>query len=276
MAYAPQFWLLGDPVAHSLSPIFQNAALRHLALPHLYATRHTPPEDLAAAIDAIRNGEALGANVTLPHKRAVVGLLDRVDAVARRAGAVNTIVREDGGLAGYNTDVSGLARALREWWIGPLPRQVQVLGAGGAARGAVLALESLGVREVWVSNRTQSTATALVDDLDTSIRLRVGRHVCDLVIHTTSLGVGAAAGSPDHAAAAGNWRDVDFGGDAYDACYGRAGPTPFLLAAERAGADRRLDGLSMLVHQGADALALWTGRQPPRQVMLRALQCQQA
>lgn len=268
---APPIWLLGDPVNHSLSPRFQNAALRHLGLPNTYRTRHTPASELADAVDAIRRGVAMGANVTLPHKRAVGAHLDGLATLATRAGAVNTIVAEGERLTGHNTDVTGLLRALSRWFVEGSPRTALLLGAGGAARGALLALERLGVEEVWIANRTSDAARALARELDTDMALHVGRARCDLVIHTTSLGVGTVPDTAEHHKAAEVWSDTPWAPWVYDVCYSAEGPTPFLAAAHAAGVTHRLDGLTMLVHQGADSLELWTGQPAPRELMLDAV-----
>lgn len=272
---APEYWLLGDPVAHSLSPRFQNAALRASGLAATYRTRHTTGPGLGSAVAEIRAGRAAGANVTLPHKRAVRDWLDSVDPLAAAAGAVNTIVRDTADptapkLRGYNTDVTGLERALRDW-LGGTPASVLLLGAGGAARGALLALDRLGVSRVVVHNRTRSAAAQLTR-IRTGCAVEVGLTPCDLVIHATSLGVGATAGSAEFEAAARVWADLPWGTAAYDLSYRSTGQTPFLAAAAARGVRQLEGGLGMLVHQGADAFELWTGKTAPRDIMFAALQ----
>src|SRR5262249_39247893 len=135
--------IIGDPVAHSFSPRFQQAAFDALHIAARYELWHTPADRLVEGVQSLREEDCLGANVTIPHKQAVLPLLDKVDTLAARIGAVNTIVHRDGCLYGYNTDAPGLMRALHEHGVGGLRGDGQVslkgytailLGAGGAAR----------------------------------------------------------------------------------------------------------------------------------------------
>jgi shikimate dehydrogenase len=144
-----QVWLIGRPVAHSLSPAMHNAAFAKLGLPHLYETKETADDELAATLDRMRRDDAvLGANVTIPHKESVLRLLDQVDDEARRIGAVNTIVSRGARLVGYNTDKYGFEKALetqprRVPWRQGFPfadDRILILGAGGAARACALSL----------------------------------------------------------------------------------------------------------------------------------------
>ena len=127
--------VIGHPLKRSLSPAFQQAAFDHLGLDVRYEAWPTPPERLAETVAGLRGPDRLGANVTIPHKEAVVPLLDDVDELSRRVGAVNTIVNRDGRLFGHNTDVAGFLRVLREdGGLDPAGARVLVAGAGGAAR----------------------------------------------------------------------------------------------------------------------------------------------
>ena len=145
--------LIGDPVAHSLSPAIQQPALDVLGLPARYELWPTPAAELPARIAMLRAPNILGANVTVPHKLAVMDLTDDVSPLARRAGAVNTITNRRGRLIGDNTDVHGFAAALSEFCPNPAGRSALILGAGGAARAVVLALERLGVDAIAIANR---------------------------------------------------------------------------------------------------------------------------
>src|SRR3989440_5885464 len=143
-----QVWLIGRPVAHSLSPSMHNAAFAKLGLPHRYEAKETADDQLAATLDRLRRDDILGANVTIPHKESVLRLLDEIDDEARRIGAVNTIVSRGARLIGYNTDKHGFEKALetqarRVPWHGDFPfadDTICVLGAGGAARACALSL----------------------------------------------------------------------------------------------------------------------------------------
>src|SRR5919197_1924619 len=137
-----QVWLIGHPVAHSLSPAMHNAAFAKLGLPHRYEAKDVSADQLAAALDRMRRDDVLGANVTIPHKEAVLRLVDEVSDEARQIGAGNTIARRAGRLAADNTDGYGFRRALEGVPIGS--RRALVLGAGGAARARPLQLLPMG------------------------------------------------------------------------------------------------------------------------------------
>lgn len=266
--------LLGHPVAHSISPRFQQAALDALGIDARYEAWDVPPADLPIALERLRSAELLGANVTVPHKEAVFRLVDRLDALAERVGAVNTIVRRDGQLHATNTDVAGILAALEDV---PLRgASVLLLGAGGAARAVVVAMHRAGVARLTIANRTLERVRAL-EPLTPGIEVRVcpldpadgalreAMAGAGLVIQSTSVGMlhgPDEAGSPVPA----DWFQA--GQVAFDLVYNPE-RTPFLRAAEAAGA-RPLGGLAMLVHQGAEAFRLWTGAEPPLEVMFDA------
>jgi shikimate dehydrogenase len=262
--------LLGNPVGHSLSPAMHNAAFRALGIDARYDARQVAADDLADAVTALRAADCLGANVTVPYKQAVVGLLDGVADAARQLGAVNTIVRmPDGTLCGSNTDGDGLERWLRDAGAAESVAHgdTLVLGAGGAARATVLALARCGARSIRVLNRTSARLDALVDDLRPhlgAVRLESGSldlvaqptdRPVDVVVNATSLGLVGRAPPvhPSWYASRPSW--------AIDLVYNPP-DTAFMQAARSAGA-RAENGLGMLVHQAALAFELWTGQEPP-------------
>src|SRR6266542_926810 len=158
--------VIGYPLERSLSPAFQQAALDHLRLDAVYEPWPTPADGLQTRTTTLRSPMVLGANVTIPHKEAVMAMLDEVDEVAGRIRAVNTIVNREGRLFGYNTDLQGLMRALRQdGGFEPVGQRVVIAGAGGAARAAVAGLLDAGVASVTVINRTLARANRLVEDL---------------------------------------------------------------------------------------------------------------
>ena len=263
--------LIGDPVAHSLSPAIQGAALAAIGLDATYELWQTPAAELAGRVASLRAADVLGANVTVPHKLAVMEHLDEVTPLARRAGAVNTIVHRDGRLAGDNTDVHGFATSLFAACPDASSRPTLVLGAGGAARAVVLALESLGVSQITLANRNRERAERLAADLaptplrvvaadDATLRRELPQ--APLLVNATSLGWHPgetpvpldllAVLPPTCFVVDLTYRETD------------------LLTAASARGLRTLDGLPMLVHQGARALELWTGRPAPLAVMLDA------
>lgn len=269
--------LLGHPVSHSISPAFQQAALDALEIDARYEAWDTPAVDLQSAVERLRSRSALGANVTVPHKVAVMRLIDRPDSMVEFVGAVNTIVNRDGQLHATNTDVAGILNALTGVDVELQGSNVVILGAGGAARAAVVAMRRAGVARVTIANRTEARAQELVAlggaDLDVrtcpldleSERLRVSVTAARLIIQCTALGM---RHGPDERATpipAGMMRSGQL---AFDLVY-TPERTPFLEAAERAGA-QTMGGLAMLVHQGAAAFELWTGHEPPLAVMFEA------
>ena len=224
-----------------------------------------PPERLADELGLMRADErVLGLNLSLPHKEAVLDLLDGLDDAARAIGAVNTVVRAGGGLRGLNTDAPGFLAALADGGCDPSGRDVLVLGAGGAARAVVFALLGRGAR-VSVANRTLARAERLTETLGgQALSLPEAQRLAPrvfLIVNTTSAGLqGGATPWPQGPFPASGW--------ALDITY-RPLDTRFLRDAREAGC-RTLDGLGMLVHQGALAFEAWTERPAPVAVMRAA------
>lgn len=261
---ARRFAVIGDPIAHSLSPAMHRAALAELGLPHTYEALRVPEAELPATLDRLRRGALHGLNVTVPHKVAVRSLCDASTPEAIATGACNTLwVDEAGRLVGANTDVEGLSADLRR--LGAAPRAALVLGAGGAARAAVLALDLLGA-EVTVAARRDDAAAALARSLGHArasswLALEGPAAGFDLVVNATSAGMaGTDDGAPIAAALA--RAPIAAGAIAYDLVYrppaGRR-TTEFLARAEQLGL-RAVDGVGMLVEQGARALSIFLSR----------------
>jgi shikimate dehydrogenase len=278
--------LIGDPVAHSRSPAMQNAALAALGIAAQYSAVHTTAAELPARIDALRGPEYLGANVTLPHKQAVLPLLDHIEAEAAAIGAVNTIYKDaTGALVGANTDAPGLLADLAAagWQPGSAQR-VLILGASGAARAAAYALVRAGIDELTIANRSLARAEALLADVLLNLtddqgvlpngelppplialdladpELPAAIAACDLLINATALGWHAdETPLPDPPVAPTAL--------VYDMVYRE---TRLLRDAAARGARTR-DGLGMLVYQGAFAFERWTNQPAPVAVMQSAL-----
>jgi shikimate dehydrogenase len=247
--------VLGFPVEHSRSPLMMNAAFAELGLDWRYLKLPVPPERFDETVRALPASGYRGANVTIPHKLAAHDLSDELSDAARAIGAVNTLTfRDDGRIAGDNTDAGGLLDALGQ----PLPPRALVLGAGGAGRAAVWALAQAGV-EVTVWNRTPERAVELAAALGVSASERPGP--AELLVNATS--VGLRPGDSLDGLPLVDARVV------VDLVYGAA-QTPFARWAEERGA-RLVDGLEVLVRQGARSLALWTGEEPPVDAMRRAV-----
>ena len=260
--------MIGDPVRHSLSPAIHNAAFRALGLDWVYVAFPVVAGDAAGAIRAVRTLGIDGLNVTMPHKHDVVPELDHLSATAATLQAVNTVHRLGDALHGENTDGAGFLDALRyDEGFDPCDRRVAVLGAGGAARAVVLALAGQGTADIAVVNRTAARAeqaAALAPGL-----ARPGGEDdvadADLVVNATSIGM---AGTADAEALPLDPRRLRPGQVVVDLVYHPL-RTPLLAAARERGAVP-VTGLGMLIHQAAHAFRLWTGEDPPLEVMSAA------
>jgi len=264
-------FLLGYPISHSLSPAMHNAAFRAVDLNWRYELLETPQEKLHEALARLRADDCGGANVTLPHKQAVMEYLDELSDTARAIGAVNTIVVRDGRLIGDNTDAVGFIAALRDARVDPRNVRVVIIGAGGAARAVAFALAERGAASIDIVNRTTSRATMLAEALRQHFpHLALGVNMAEalkdahIIVNATSVGMSPNADESPMP------RGCVFprGAVAFDLVY-RPMQTQFLRDAEKAGA-RPIGGLGMLVHQGGAAFKLWTGYEAPVQVMFNA------
>ena len=263
--------VIGDPVAHSLSPALHQPALDQLGIPAVYERWHTTAAELRSRVEGLRDPQVLGASVTVPHKIAVKDLLDEVSPAARRAGAVNTVVNRGGELFGDNTDIYGFGVTVADSLGGRPLKLAVVLGAGGAARAVVLALEAAGAGEIMVANRDADRAAQLARELDPApvrpARLDdefLARELprAGMLVNATSLGW-----HPGETPIALSHLDLlPAGALVADLSYR---DTDLLLAAQRRGL-KTVDGLPMLVHQGARAFELWTGSRAPVETMLAA------
>lgn len=268
--------LIGYPVEHSLSPAMHNSAFAALSLNWRYVPLPVLPERLGEAVAGLRAMSFVGANVTVPHKEAVMSYLDEVTPEAQAIGAVNTIVVREGRSIGHNTDWRGFLTALSEDGFDPQGKRAVVLGAGGAARAVVYALAQAGA-QVTVLNRTPARAEDLVQDFSplfpsssllptplTPQALEERTAEAHLFVNTTPVGM---------------WPEVDksiwpedlaFPGHltVFDLVYNPR-QTKLLRQARAAGA-KAVGGLGMLVHQGAVAFELWTGEKATVETMYEA------
>ncbi|MBX3271336.1 MAG: shikimate dehydrogenase [Sandaracinaceae bacterium] len=262
--------LLGHPVAHSRSPRIHTAALTALGLDASYLAFDVAPGELGAAIGGLRALGARGANVTVPHKEAVMAHLDAVEPAARAIGAVNTIVREGGRLVGANTDAPGLVRALADAGVDPRGARVLVVGAGGAARAAVVGLAEAGAARVTVAARRLAQAEALAASLalplDTAALDAPPTREVDLLVQATSATMDEIAG--EALARALSLESLPAHAAVFDLVY--APLETAVLRAARARGLVAVDGLGMLVWQAALAFERWLGVAPPIEVMRAA------
>ncbi len=271
-------YLLGYPVGHSMSAVMHNAAFEELGLKYRYDLRGVSPAKLGVFMTGEMRDQAVGgANVTIPHKLAVMEYLDEVDREALAIGAVNTIVNQDGSLKGYNTDGRGAIRALEEAYGELEGVKAVIVGAGGAARAIGYHL-STKARRITILNRTQSRAEELaahissMPDCNASIEpsslrrslLEEALKEADILINTTPVGM-----TPDVEGTPVDGSLIRPGILVFDTVYNPL-RTRLLREAEEAGA-RTLSGLRMLVYQGAAAFKLWTGVEPPVELMYDAV-----
>ena len=266
--------VIGDPIAQSKSPAIHGFWLAELGIAADYRACHVTPDGLAGYL-AGRRGDPLwrGCNVTMPHKQAIMPLIDRIDPLAARVGAVNTVVREANGvLAGYNTDVPGFLEPLAPLLAQQhLFRMARVIGTGGAARAIIAGLAGHGFVLV-LAGRDPAKARALLDELDpagehhatdlahfaepTDFAFDDRAGCCDLVVNASLLGM---AGQPPLAF---DWSHAPPGSVAYDIVTSPL-DTAFLQGARAAGL-RTIDGLAMLIGQADHAFARFFGQRPPR------------
>jgi shikimate dehydrogenase len=267
--------LLGDPVEHSMSPAMHNAAFKEMGLDFVYLPFLVKPEHLTSAVAGLRALNVRGFNVTLPHKVAVIPLLDNLDPLAAKIGAVNTVVNTGGRLQGFNTDAEGFYRALEEHGVNPEGKQVAVLGAGGAGRAVSYILTEKGAR-VTVFNRREhlDRAQNIADMINKSLgqpvpvtaleNLAAGLRGTDILVNTTSIGMWPNEG--DTLVPAALLKDIPV---VFDVVYNPVA-TRLLTEAGHAGA-KTIGGADMLTWQGALAFEKWTGRPAPLDLMRRQI-----
>lgn len=269
--------VFGDPVEGNPTSTMQNAAFEHAGLDWRYLDITVRAEDLKAGVDAARALGFAGLNFTIPHKVAVIPLLDGLEPSARISGACNTVVRQpDGRLIGSNTDGSGFVWSIRDEGIDPAGLDVVLLGAGGAARAVAVELALAGARRITVANRTPSKRDALVDVLREKTPVEavslawegtLAVPPCDVLVDCTPVGMGTGAAAEEVVPA-------DLSGLASDTLVCDLNPersdTAFLRLARGRG-HQTLDGLGMLARQGAAGFKAWTGKDAPLEVMIAAL-----
>jgi len=263
--------VFGDPIGHTKSPLMHNAAFAQLGLDYCYLPFRVAEEELDGAVAGLRAMNIRGVNITIPHKVAVMPLLDKINPLAEKIGAVNTIVNDGGVLSGDNTDATGFLQALLEGGVEPKGKNIIILGAGGASRAISFVLAERGARIV-ILNRTQERAKDLAHRVSNNSGAEVtARQLdeptlaselekADVLINTTSLGMSPnSEGTPVPARLLKSDLVVS------DIIYNPL-QTRLLKEAEAAGA-RTISGMNMLVWQGALASEMWTGQKAPVDTM---------
>jgi shikimate dehydrogenase len=263
--------VIGDPVEHTVSPAMHNAAFMALGLDYIYVPFRVPPRHLAAAVQGMRALSIRGLNVTIPYKVKVIPLLDEIDSPARSIGAVNVIVNDSSVLKGYNTDAEGFMRALKEHGVEVRGKTAVILGSGGAARAVCFALSAAGAGLI-ILNRTSGRAARLVGEImktaghpaeampldrpNITTALKKGH----ILVNTTSVGMSP---EPDETLVKGDLIGPQH--TVVDIVYNPV-ETRLLKDAAKAGA-ATVNGLDMLVWQGALAFEKWTGHKAPVDIM---------
>jgi len=279
--------LIGYPIKHSISPHFQQAALDYYQLDIRYEAWETSPTQLQDRVNDLRKPQNVGANVTVPHKEAVLPLLDEINDLASSIGAVNTIVKKDDRLLGFNTDAYGFVEALdKEGHFDPEGKRVVILGAGGVARAVTFVLVQRKVASLGITDGVFERASALAENLvghikeespsskdrESSISAFQWQNLgsartfvdCDLIVHCTTIGM---KDSSQEGQSPLSLEVIPKNVLVYDVVY-NPWLTPLLGLAQKAGANI-LGGLPMLVYQGAGSFKLWTGKEAPIDIMLK-------
>lgn len=267
--------VMGWPIAHSLSPVLQNAAIEEAGLDYVYISLPVPPEKLKEAVAGLRAMQFTGWNVTIPHKQAIMAELDAVDEDARIIGAVNTVVNRDGHLTGYNTDCIGFMQPLAQQGFLPKGKEATILGAGGAARAVIWGLLRAKVKRITLGVRNPAKAARLAEEFAAYGEIQVlhwedsafAEHlaVTDLLVNTTPLGMYPhVEGMPPV-----DWTKLKKDALVYDIIY-TPERTRFLSEAQAHG-HAIINGEGMLAGQGAAAFTLWTGVALDLALMKRAL-----
>jgi len=269
------YGIIGDPVEHSLSPVIQNAAFEYLKLNCIYVAFHVKQTELRSAINGMRSLKIHGFNVTMPHKTDVLPLIDEVEKTATKIRAVNTIKNFNGRLIGYNTDGVSVLKALEKNGIRLSGKKVVVLGAGGAGRAIAYALASK-VEELVILNRTELKAQRLAKELQAESKatisygklndetLRRTLKDANVIINATSVGM-----HPYENETPINKKLFNAAVTVFDLVYSPL-KTRLLKEAEAQDA-KTLNGLHLLVHQGAESFKIWTARDAPLDVMWKTL-----
>jgi len=269
--------VIGDPISHSLSPALHKLLIEYFHLPFSYEAIQVTTDELAEFVSAKRNSDFRGFNVTIPHKQTILPMLDKVSETARATGAVNTVIFDGKTAVGENTDVSGFLWMMRLAGVNLAQREVLVIGAGGAARAVIFALQQAGVSRIFVCNRSPQRLEECTSWMSTMITTKreawpwekleksFEERRPEIIINTTSVGMRPRVDeSPLRATLLSPKMIV------VDLVYNPL-PTRLLREASQAGA-RIVHGLNMLIMQGVAAMEMWSGKRLDIEMKLPALQ----
>lgn len=266
--------IIGSPVDHSKSPYMHNLAFEKLGLDYAYMAFDIKEGFLKQGVDGLRTLNVRGFNITMPHKQEVMKYLDKIEEDAKLIGAVNTVLNDNGKLIGYNTDGKGFIKSLEERDVKYIDEKIVLIGAGGAAKAIAIELALKGVKNIVIVNRTLEKAEAISNTINKNIQGSESRSLvldekllkeelkdANILINTTSIGMGDTIDNNII-----NDRDI-LHKDLFvaDLIYNPV-KTKFLSMAEEKGC-RIMNGLAMLVYQGALVFKIWTGTDMPVEVM---------
>lgn len=258
------YGIIGDPVSHSLSPLMHNLAFKEKNIKAVYGAFQVKPLDLAKAVEGIRALNIKGVSITIPHKEKIMEYLDEIDEVAEEIGAVNTVLNREGILKGYNTDWIGVLKAFEESGVELKDKRVVVIGAGGASKAVIYALIKGGAKEIFVYNRTFEKAIILEKKFGIVAKPweELENAFGEVIIQTTSVGLRSWETPVEE-------KVISRFEVAMDLIYLPL-KTRFLSIAEKYN-KKIIDGLKMLLYQGVEQFKLWTGIEPPVELMKKAI-----
>ncbi|MEO2069412.1 MAG: shikimate dehydrogenase [Desulfurobacteriaceae bacterium] len=268
------YGIIGYPVKHSLSPLMQTAAFQHLGIDAVYVPFEVNPESLEEAVKGLKALNVKGFNVTVPHKESIVEYLDFLSEDAEFLQAVNTVKNEDGKLIGYNTDADGFLNSLIEEGVELQGKRVTILGAGGAARAVGYAVLKGGAKFINIVNRSFSKAKAVGELLSKKgnvLVFQLKENVVESLLQDTNILINTTSiGMKESDPKLFNYELIPEGITVVDIIYNPA-ETPLLKAAKGKGC-KTINGLGMLIHQGAIAFKIWTEKEAPVDTMKKVLE----
>ncbi len=271
--------LIGNPVSHSLSPIMQNAAIKYLGLDLIYIAIPCKNEDLEIVVDSLKKMNCKGLNITIPFKQRVFHCCNEISPVAKKVKAINTLkLKDNKDWIGTNTDIDGFIYPLKN--LNLMKKSSIVLGSGGAARSVIQGLINLKLSKITIISRNKNSLNALITNfendikieglLNTDIKIDSLIQETDLIVNTTPVGMNKTINDDDLPFGQSFWDTINSNTIVYDLIYSPS-PTPFLKFCDKKGC-MTIDGIQMLIAQGAKSLSFWTnGLEIPFEVMNDAI-----
>ena len=271
--------LIGNPVSHSLSPIIQNAAIKYLDLDLIYIAIPCEIEDLEIVVNSLKKMNCKGLNITIPFKQRVFDYCNEISPIAKKVKAINTLkLKDNKNWIGTNTDIDGFIYPLKN--LNLMKKSSIVLGSGGAARSVIQGLINLKLSKITIISRNKNSLNALITNfkndikieglLNTDIKIDNLIQETDLIVNTTPVGMSKTTNDDELPFGKSFWDTINSNTIVYDLIYNPS-PTPFLKFCDKKGC-MTIDGIQMLIAQGAKSLSFWTnGLEVPFEVMNDAI-----